>query len=300
MPEQVCWQASRLNAIRELGKVRILHVVPGLGQVGNGIAVAARLISKLQRMSGHTVELVKTSAFVAGCVNLHEMDPDEVWVHSMWTPETIRACRMALQSGKPLVRMIHGNLDPLRMRSKAWKKYPVWWLVERKLVNRSVRAVVTCEAEFNWCRQAGVVAPIEVVDLKRVFSFTAQDTMVHRDSMARPMRVLYLGRNHPLKGVRFLEAAVQGIPVELHLVCDKTGDALEAEWSWADVLCLPTLSENFGLVVAEALERGMPVITTDGAPVWEGQKGVVYLKGFRDGSDAGRVQLLKGALQDLC
>lgn len=34
------------------------------------------------------------------------------------------------------------------------------------------------------------------------------------------------------------------------------------------MLVLPTLTENFGLVIAEALERGKRVITTDGAPAW--------------------------------
>ena len=34
------------------------------------------------------------------------------------------------------------------------------------------------------------------------------------------------------------------------------------------MLILPTLSDNFGLVIAEALERGKRVITTDGAPAW--------------------------------
>ena len=81
------------------------------------------------------------------------------------------------------------------------------------------------------------------------------------------------------------------------------------------MLVLPTLSENFGLVVAEALERGKCVITTDGAPVWgedlnrvervdrvEGELGIgfdgrlIYLKGFRDGSDEERVELLKKAI----
>jgi glycosyltransferase involved in cell wall biosynthesis len=61
---------------------------------------------------------------------------------------------------------------------------------------------------------------------------------------------------------------VEGLPVELHVVSDKFGDALEKEWVWADVLCLPTLTEDFGRVVAEALERGKFVITTDGAPAW--------------------------------
>ena len=67
-----------------------------------------------------------------------------------------------------------------------------------------------------------------------------------------------------------------------------------------DVLVLPTLSDNFGLVVAEALERGKRVITTDGAPAWGDGNDyggrLMYLKGYRDGSEKERVKLLKDAL----
>ena len=90
-------------------------------------------------------------------------------------------------------------------------------------------------------------------------------------------------------------------------------------WDWCDVLVLPTLSDNFGLVVAEALERGKRVITTDGAPawgeglsrververvdggIWSGYGGrLVYLKGYRDGTDEERVELLKKAMERIC
>ena len=56
--------------------------------------------------------------------------------------------------------------------------------------------------------------------------------------------------------------------VELKIVSTAFAEELERVWEWCDVLVLPTLSENFGLVVAEALERGKRGITTDGAPVW--------------------------------
>ena len=81
------------------------------------------------------------------------------------------------------------------------------------------------------------------------------------------------------------------------------------------MLVLPTLSENFGLVIAEALERGKRVITTDGAPAWEceckvekckvGDAGsiwqgydgrLIYLKGYRDGTPDLRINLLSSAI----
>ena len=46
------------------------------------------------------------------------------------------------------------------------------------------------------------------------------------------------------------------------------GFAKEELYRRADFFVLPTFSENFGSVVAEALGYGVPVITTKGAP-WE-------------------------------
>ncbi len=101
--------------------------------------------------------------------------------------------------------------------------------------------------------------------------------------------------------------------IQLKVVSDAFGEDKEKVWEWCDVLVLPTLSENFGLVVAEALERGKWVITTDGAPAWSPtasaaeEKGdcsdyggrLVYLKGYRDGLPDERVRLLKKATEEL-
>ena len=163
----------------------------------------------------------------------------------------------------------------------------------------------------------------------------------------KKLNVLYLGRRHPLKGVEYLEKAVkelgvrsQGLGVrdvennskqetsntkhetrsiELKIVSNAFGEELERVWDWCDVLALPTLSENFGRVVAEALERDKRVITTDGAPawgeglewrvgsggvgseIWSGYGGqLIYLKGYRDGTDEEKVELLKRAIERIC
>ena len=137
------------------------------------------------------------------------------------------------------------------------------------------------------------------------------------------LHILYLGRRHPLKGVEYLETAVRQIenssaysaPLRLcvKIVSSAFGEEKEKVWDWCDVLVLPTLSENFGLVIAEALERGKRVITTDGAPAWSSSASAtedkgdgndyggrrIYLKGFRDGTDEKRVELLKLAIEML-
>ncbi len=143
---------------------------------------------------------------------------------------------------------------------------------------------------------------------------------VGRDSL----HILYLGRRHPLKGVEYLEAAVKQIQESsaysaslrlcVKIISSAFGEELEKVWDWCDVLVLPTLSDNFGLVIAEALERGKRVITTDGAPAWgeeltgltgftglySGYEGrLIYLKGYRDGTDEERVELLKRAIDML-
>ena len=55
----------------------------------------------------------------------------------------------------------------------------------------------------------------------------------------------------------------------LSVVCARLGrerlakwtGGLTVVWQWCDVLVLPMLSENFGLVIADALEHGKRVIT---------------------------------------
>ena len=67
----------------------------------------------------------------------------------------------------------------------------------------------------------------------------------------------------------------------------------------SDCLILPTLSENFGLVVKESLESGVPAITTDGAKYWKRRPGVIYLTGYLVASQSKRVRLLVGAIAEV-
>ena len=141
--------------------MKILHAVPGLNEQWCGIAVAAKLLSKEQ--GALCVEIKKAS-------QLEIREADEVWVHSCWTPCVWRVCFLAIKARKKLVRMLHGNLDPVRLKYHGWKK----WLVgpiERWCLRRCDRIVATCEAEKDWIKAyLGKRCPeIEVTDIKRFF-----------------------------------------------------------------------------------------------------------------------------------
>lgn len=286
-----------------------LHVV-GDRSVGNGMYAVAKLLA------------VRDGGAVMSCGEFMEQkglaDVDEVVVHGCWLPCYWKACWKVLRERKKgevrdkkcgrahplLVRMTHGSMSPVYLEQQGkWKKR-LAAPVERWLFSKCDRIVVTGAWEKRWCEQWGLKGPFEIVDLKHFFVLNGKFELgVGNDG---GLRVLYLGRPHPLKGTGFLERAVREIneecgtrKVELRMVSNHAGEALERDWAWCDVLCLPTLSENFGLVVAEALERGKRVITTDGAPAWEGQEGVAYLRGYRDGDDVTRVKMLKEALEEV-
>ena len=242
--------------------------------------------------------------------------PNEVWVHGMWTPVKWWRCLKAKLCGRQLVRMTHGSLSPIYLeRQGAWKKRLVK-PVERLLFGLSDRIVVTGTWEAAWNRAWGLKCPFETIDLKQFFDLSRPMERPVR-AKDRTMHILYLGRRHPLKGIACIERAVRMLNerfsllgksenrgIELRVVSNAVGAEKVAAWDWCDVLCLPTLSDNFGLVVAEALERGKPVITTDGAPAWkdeprtdaQGRTRLVYIEGYRDGTDRQRVKLLEDAI----
>src|SRR5262249_9427317 len=53
-----------------------------------------------------------------------------------------------------------------------------------------------------------------------------------------------------------------GLEERVELIGELTGDALEAAFHAADLFVLATRHEGYGMVVAEAIARGIPVIST--------------------------------------
>lgn len=153
--------------------------------------------------------------------------------------------------------------------------------------------VATAQQELSSIRQLNLTVPIAVVPN----GVDIPDESVDVKS-GTIRKFLFLSRLHPVKGLPDLVMAwakvrqpgwtiviagpdENGHRAEMEVLIDKLGlkadfeftglvlgEKKEALFVQADVFVLPTYSENFGLVIAEALARKIPVITTTGAP-WQ-------------------------------
>lgn len=251
-----------------------------MNDIANGMAVVARLLST-------------DSSRPAG----------EYIVHGAWSPVGWIKC-LARGRGR-YTRMPHGSFSPVYLIGQSrWKK-KLAAPFERYFLRRAEKIIVTCEAEKEWTvkflglADSDALPPVEVVDLRKYWKLAGRGRPKKNGGAksAERLHVLYLGRRHPLKGVQYLEEACGRYDgCELKVVTDAAGEEKEAAFSWADILVLPTLSENFGIVVAEALERSIPVLTTDGAPAWRGTPGIICLEGFCSASGEERVAMLLDAI----
>lgn len=221
--------------------------------------------------------------------------PDLVHLHGLWRLCYAQAARYAARAGAPLVVSTHGMLHRHALEQRAALKPIARRLFQDDLLRRARCLHTTAEAERDEIRRLGFAGPIAVV----AWGVDLPDPGRSIDDSADGPRVaLYLGRLHRGKGLETLLRAwalVRGRFPEWRLIIAGHDEgrhraalvALASEvgagesvrfagpcgpaerermFAAAGVVVLPSPSENFGLVVAEALVRGVPVIATRGAP----------------------------------
>lgn len=83
--------------------------------------------------------------------------------------------------------------------------------------------------------------------------------------MHLPWRLVLVGaERHPgHEGVLRNAMAEHGIAARVDLLGELAGDAVEQYWQGADIFVLPTFHEGYGMVAAEALVRGLPLVVSN-------------------------------------
>ena len=236
-------------------------------------------------------------------INLEVKKADIVQTHFLWAyPQTL-AARLALRNQKPLVMVPHGALFPEALSHSKWAKFLWYNFIDGPNLQEAQCVVATSESEakciadrFQPKRLEIIPNAIEIPALPG----KALAAMQAGEILGNPERkyVLYLGNLHPHKNLEKLLAAWSKVnknwPDHLLMIVGpgprryvkglqkyirglglaestKLCGPIYGPGKWlvldsAETVVLPSRSENFGLVVAEALYCGIPVVASRGAP----------------------------------
>lgn len=221
--------------------------------------------------------------------------PDLFHDSGIWLPHNQSVARQARQLDRPRVVSTRGMLAPWAMRHKWLKKRIAWMLYQRRNLASASALHATSDAEADdvaACNLGVTVANIpNGIDMPDDAATTQEST-----ASKAPLKAVFVGRLHPVKGLpTALQAWADQRPEGWELILagpDEDGHraVLEKEIARlnlgssvkligavdnqakarllrnASLFILPSHSESFGMVVAEALSFGLPVLTTQGVP----------------------------------
>lgn len=218
--------------------------------------------------------------------------------HGLWSLSISLTFIYARLKRKPYIITPRGMLEPWALNEKKYKKKLAWMFFQKKDILKSNCIHATSIQEAKNIRQLGFINPITVIPNGIDINIYP---LKNNEISSSKKTLLFLSRIHKKKGIDILIKAwskidknikanwqiniagtgeesylnelkslvnEKGLEHQINFIGEQYGGNKISTYHNADIFILPTHSENFGIVVAEALACGVPVITTKGAP-WE-------------------------------
>lgn len=233
---------------------------------------------------------------------------DVIHGQCIWEPLFHQMRVIATKNNIPFILTPRGTLEPWSLQQKKWKKKIARWLYQDNDLRRCACIYATAEMEAKHIRELGFKNPICVIPN----GIETDGYPCRKDPSVVKKQILFLSRVHPKKGIEVLIDAFSrlhrdfqdwivvivgngeadyrqslcnrvtelGIKEKVMILPPVFGEAKLKLYQESSVFCLPSHSENFGMVIAEALSCGVPVITTNGTP-WQLLNGETTTMGAR-------------------
>lgn len=230
---------------------------------------------------------------------------DLIHHHGIWRYTQIDAKQFAQKNNIPFVLSPRGMLEPWALSYKAFKKNIAWKLWQKKCLDAVTMFHATAETERDSIRRLGFTQPIAVIP--NGIQMPLEDKKINQEMLEQKFPdlknkkwLLFMSRIDVKKGIDQLLLVWKDLHQQYpewqlilagpenddyHQVLKKfitqhqltscvtfvgmlSGLLKECVLQNAQIFVLPTHSENFGRVIAEALSYQVPVITTKQTP-WQ-------------------------------
>ncbi len=219
-----------------------------------------------------------------------------IQIQSMWEWPYHKVMAEARKQCIPYIITPRGMLEPWSLSQKKWKKKLAWWLYQRNDVQKSACVFTTAKMEADHVGELGITTCKAIIP-----NGIETDGYPCKSSVGHVKKqVLFLSRIHVKKGIELLFEAWKrihtdyqdwqllvigngeteyihslenrveslGLKDSIKILPPVFGEAKIKVYQESALFCLPSFSENFGMVIAEAMSCGTPVITTTNCP-WE-------------------------------
>lgn len=279
-------------------------LVNGLRNLGNTIEIVTyRSKNASQKSIGngkfvHTLSpaIIPRFSYSPELVPFLKSNPFEIYHgHGLWEYPTHAISAFARDMGRPYVISPRGMLYPEALnKSHLFKKFALP-LYQRKDLECATVIHATCYQELEHIRNLGFRNPIAVIPNSIDVKIPLRAPLLNKIKR----QVGFVGRFAPIKNLEMLIQTwgqsgkdedgweliligsgdprytnelmqlVNHLRIQnIHFAGFLTGEEKEKALKLLDYLVLPSKSENFGMVVPEALIREIPVIASKGTP-WE-------------------------------
>lgn len=214
----------------------------------------------------------------------------------IWEPLFHQVGHIAHINNIPFILTPRGTLEPWSLNQKKIKKKIALALYQRRDLDKCSCIYSTSDMEADHIRGLGFRNPISVIPNGiEIDGYPRRDISVEINK-----QILFLSRIHPKKGIEVLIEAwksiintyngwslkivgngnyeyiesirkiiqEKGLSDSISVLDPVYGKAKIELYQSSSAFVLPSYSENFGMVIAEAMSCGLPVITTTNTP-WE-------------------------------
>ena len=229
--------------------------------------------------------------------NLEQSEQDLFHGQGIWQMPVHQMAKIARKKRVPYIITPRGMLEPWSLEQSKLKKKIAFFLFQHKDLKKAACLHATALSEAESIRKLGYKNPIAVIPN----GINLDEFPPYNKEKKEKKKILFLSRIHPKKGIELLFEAwdqltkdqknnweveiigngdksyinqlkellkAKGLAKEIIIKDPVFGQDKVKAYQSADLFVLPTYSENFGIVIAEALACNVPVITTKGTP-WE-------------------------------